>query len=222
MKINYCLPIIKSSKKEVLDTIEKYNHDFQFFEVYLEEIKDLDDRFVNELADSYEGKLILLFQRGNDKSTHMDKKRKEQIISLLHNTHCYLDLDISETQEINYLKKNMLNVKTIISYHNYENTPLDLGETIKKMDQLNPTIYKISVQCNYETDAIKLLLLQQNLKTQQKRHIVLGMGDLGKLTRVFGTLWGNELIYAPVTKAEASAPGQLTRKTLEEIFERLL
>ena len=134
------------------------------------------------------------------------------MLDLLHNANCFLDLDISEIEMIDYLKNNNINSKTIISYHNYEETPADLGEIIKQMDQLNPTIYKISVQCNYETDALKLLLLQQNLKKQQKRHIILGMGDLGKITRVFGTIWGNELIYAPVTKNEASAPGQLTRK----------
>jgi 3-dehydroquinate dehydratase type I len=222
MKIHYCLPIIKKSKNDVLQTIKKYSNDYQFFEVWLEEIEDLDDAFIKELADSYKNKLIILFQRGTDKNTHMDEKRKEQIISILNNTHCYLDLDISESKEIDYLKKNTISIKTIISYHNYDQTPLDLGETIKKMDQLNPTIYKISTQCNDETDALKLLLLQQNLKNQQKKHIVLGMGNLGKLTRVFGTLWGNELIYAPVTETEASAPGQLTKQTLEEIFQRLL
>jgi 3-dehydroquinate dehydratase len=68
---------------------------------------------------------------------------------------------------------------------------------------------------------LKLLLLQQNLKAQNKKHIVLGMGEFGTITRVFGTLWGNELIYAPISKGEASAPGQLTKQELENIFKDL-
>jgi 3-dehydroquinate dehydratase len=70
-------------------------------------------------------------------------------------------------------------------------------------------------------DALKLLLLQQNLAVQKKKHIVLGMGEFGTITRVYGTLWGNELIYAPIVKQEASAPGQLTKKELKDIFSIL-
>ena len=94
-------------------------------------------------------------------------------------------------------------------------------EKIKLMDVISPTVYKIATMCNNETDALKLLLLQQNLKAQNKKHIVLGMGEFGTITRVFGTLWGNKIIYAPVTKKEASAPGQLTKQELEKIFTEL-
>jgi len=89
------------------------------------------------------------------------------------------------------------------------------------MNKHNPDIYKIATMCTSETDALKLLLLQQNLKGQNKRHIVLGMGEFGTITRVFGTLWGNELIYAPLTQEEASAPGQLTKEELAVIFDKL-
>ena len=89
------------------------------------------------------------------------------------------------------------------------------------MDKFFPDVYKIATKCTNETDALKLLLLQQNLKIQNKKHIVLGMGEFGTITRVYGTLWGNELIYAPQTKEEASAQGQLTKKELENIFKEL-
>src|SRR5205823_6146188 len=120
-----------------------------------------------------------------------------------------------------YLKRKRLKIKTIISYHNYKKTPVDLVTIIKQMDEHHPSIYKIATICNNEIDALKLLLLQQNLRAQNKRHIILGMGEFGTITRVFGTLWGNEMIYAPQTEQEASAPGQLTKNQLEEIFRIL-
>ena len=61
MKINYCLPIIKKSQHDVRKTIEKYSSDFQFFEVWLEQIQDFDDKFIKELSDSYQNKIIFLF-----------------------------------------------------------------------------------------------------------------------------------------------------------------
>ena len=47
------------------------------------------------------------------------------------------------------------------------------------------------------------------------------MGEFGTITRIFGTLWGNEMIYAPKEKKNASAPGQLTKIQLETIFKEL-
>jgi 3-dehydroquinate dehydratase len=47
------------------------------------------------------------------------------------------------------------------------------------------------------------------------------MGEHGLVTRIFGTLWGNPIVFAPVTSSHASAPGQLTREEFAEIFALL-
>ena len=221
MRIEYCLPIIKKSKKEVLDTVAKYRNEFELLEIWLDPIKDIDAAFVDKLIYMLQDKLILLFHRSDKIQTTISKELKEKILDLLDDQKSYIDLDLSEKEEIAYLKKKQIKVKTIISYHNYVETPVDLMEKIKLMDVISPAVYKIATMCNNETDALKLLLLQQNLKAQNKKHIVLGMGEFGTITRVFGTLWGNKIIYAPVTKKEASAPGQLTKQELEKIFTEL-
>jgi 3-dehydroquinate dehydratase len=59
------------------------------------------------------------------------------------------------------------------------------------------------------------------LKTKGVRYIVSGMGGYGVVTRVFGTLWGNEMVFAPRSKDGRSAEGQLTRQQLESIFKEL-
>ncbi len=222
MTINYCLPIIKHSKKEVLDFVYKYRNEYQYLEIWLDSIKDLDNAFVDTLIYMLLDKLILLFNRGNKMQKRVNPEKKFEILDLLNESESFLDLDLSEKEELAYLKKNKLKVKKIISYHNYQETPVDLDKIIKNMDQMKPTIYKIATMCNSETDSLKLLLLQQKLHIQNKKHVVLGMGEFGTITRVYGTLWGNELIYAPVTKQEASAPGQLTKQELERIFYELL
>jgi 3-dehydroquinate dehydratase type I len=71
--------------------------------------------------------------------------------------------------------------------------------------------------CQTEQDALRLLQLLLELKAKNQRCIILGMGEHGITTRIFGTLWGNELIFAPETLAEQSAPGQLTRQQLDNI-----
>lgn len=219
MKINYCLPIIKKSQQEVLEAVKKYRNEYEYLEIWLDPIKEIDNPFVDKLIYMLQDKLILLFHRGNEIKTTLSAEQKKKILDLLDGSQSFIDLDISEDEELAYLKR--IKVKTIISYHNYKETPVDLAEIIKRTDKFFPEIYKIATKCNNETDALKLLLLQQNLKSQNKKHIVLGMGEFGTITRVFGTLWGNELIYAPVSKDEASAPGQLTKNELEKIINIL-
>ena len=220
MKINYCLPIIKKSKEDVIDTISKYRNEYQYLEIWLDPIKDVDDAFIDKLIYMLQDKLILLFHRGDKIKSQFSIEKKKKILDLLDKSQSLIDLDLSEKDELIYLKK--LNVKTIISYHNYKETPVDLVEILKQMDTYHPNIYKIATMCITQTDALKLLLLQQNLRVQNKRHIVLGMGKFGTITRVYGTLWGNELIYAPQTQQEASAPGQLTKGELEKILKILI
>lgn len=221
MKIRYCLPILKKTKKEVLETIQNNLDTYEYFEVWLDTISGIDNIFVNEIVNMLDDKLILLFQRGESKMPSIEPKKKLQFIQLLQNTNSFIDLDLAETKELAYVQNKKLTCKKIISYHNYKETPGDLPEIIKQMDTYNPAIYKIAAMCNSETDALKLLLLQQNLRSQNKHHIILGMGKFGTITRVYGTLWGNELIYAPLSIHEITAPGQLLKGELAEIFKLL-
>ncbi|HWY80039.1 MAG TPA: type I 3-dehydroquinate dehydratase [Candidatus Sulfotelmatobacter sp.] len=222
MKINYCLPIIKTRKIDVLRMITQHTNEYQYFEIWLDTIEGIDNIFVKELVNLLQDKLILLFHRGKLKKPGINNEKKLQIIDLLHNTKAYLDLDISEEKELAYIQKKKIQVKKIVSYHNYQETPANLVEIIKQIDKLNPNIYKIATMCTNEIDALKLLLLQQNLRLQNKQHIILGMGKFGTITRVYGTLWGNKIIYAPIETKDSSAPGQLTKQELEKILPILI
>jgi 3-dehydroquinate dehydratase type I len=80
---------------------------------------------------------------------------------------------------------------------------------------------KISTFCRSEEDAIRLLCILLEQKKKNKKVIILGMGKFGIITRVFGTMWGNEMIFAPIEKNEESAPEQLTKSQLENIIEEI-
>lgn len=92
---------------------------------------------------------------------------------------------------------------------------------IKAMSRNRPKIFKIATFCRSKKDALRLLDILQTLKKEGKKCIVLGMGKFGIITRIFGSLWGNEMIFAPLTIIEQSAPGQLTKSQLLNIFHNL-
>lgn len=220
--MKYCLPIILYTKKAVLEKINQNLSDYSYFEIWLDYIGDLDTEFIDYLISNFEEKLIFLLRRQNLEEIKMNTDQRQKIIWQISNTKSYLDLDfLNQEEDLNYIKEKNIKPNLILSYHNYNDTPRleDLNDLIDKMKEFNPNIFKVACFCNREMDAVKLFNLLIRLKEDGKRYIVLGMGENGLAIRIFGTLWGNEMIFAPKEENESSAPGQLTKEQLEKIFE---
>lgn len=221
MNIKYCLPIIKDIKEEVLSMISE-NPDYDFYEIWLSYIKDLDTDFVWKLSEQYNGKLIFLFRKQNLKESEIKQELKEKIIKLLESSDNLIDFDINDgSWGLDFVKENKLSNKVIASFHNYQETPNDLEKTVESMEKYKPQIYKVSTFCKSPEDAVKLLTLLLEFKKAGKKFIVLGMGEEGKIIRIYGALWGNEFNFAPKNEEEKSAEGQLTKEKLERVLEEL-
>ena len=219
---NYCLPIIESSREKVPTIIADHLSKYGFFEVWLDYIEQEREALVRSLVEEYPGRIIFLFRRQNLEEITMDRNERNSIIDTLHDRDAFLDLDIGTQEgEISYIGEKDLNIKSILSYHNYDLTPseLELREILSKMKENNPTIVKFSTYCNSKQDSLRLLLLQDEIGESGIKHIVLGMGAYGIVTRIFGPFWGNELSFAPVSLERSSAPGQLSREELDNILK---
>lgn len=224
MKTYFCLPIIKNKKIDVLKIIQENEQNYSYFEIWLDYINNVDLAFVKKLTKILKGRVIFVLRRKNLQKTHMTFKLRTDFILSLANSQSLLDLDIgTQVEELNYIQSHFLKIKTIISYHNYIETPnaTAFEKIIAAMNKYQPKVFKISTMCNNQQDALQLLQLLLRLRSRDMKFIVLGMGNAGVITRVFGTLWGNELIYAPTMPSEISAKGQLTRNQLQTIFREL-
>lgn len=224
MNINYCLPLIEKDKAKIINIINHNSNTYQYFEIWLDYIEDMNEKFIDQLMGMLQDKLIILFRRKNLEKIHMPREKRFAIMQQLSNSSSLLDLDIAlQKEELEFYKEINLSNKLILSYHNYHQTPdaKELMAIIQIMSLYKPAIYKVATFCKNEQDALTLLQLQQTLKEQQKKQIVLGMGEFGTITRVYGTLWGNEMIFAPQETRNESAPGQLTKMQLESIFKEL-
>jgi len=223
MAIAYCLPVIKSGKSDILETIQN-NGSYSYFEVWLDYASEIDEVFIKQLIGLAGEKLILLFRRQNLEPIKMPLERRLDILKLVDKTGAAVDLDITtQTAELDYVRGNGLEIKTIVSYHDYQRTPdtVRLEAIVATMEAYRPDIYKLAVRCGSHEDSLGLLRQLLALKAKGRAAIVLGMGEAGLVTRVFGALWGNEMTFAPLAKGEESAPGQLTRRQFEAIFKEL-
>lgn len=100
------------------------------------------------------------------------------------------------------------------SFHDFEKTPTDrvLKSKVALAKSLKVDILKIAAQCNDNSDVLRLARF--TMEQSSPPTVVVGMGELGALTRVFFPALGSRLAYTFV--GEPTAPGQLTcGQTLE-------
>ncbi len=71
--IRYCLPIIKKTKEEVLEMISG-NPDYDYYEIWLGYVENLDTDFVWKLSEQFNGNLIFLFRKQNLEKSNLDKE----------------------------------------------------------------------------------------------------------------------------------------------------
>jgi len=113
----------------------------------------------------------------------------------------------------------------LISYHNFQATPNEAGflTLIEPLKSL-PTGYhlKLATAVNSEEDLTSLLRFYLNHQLDfGGRLLVLGMGELGRPTRIMAPLLGMPLTFAALDSKNTTAPGQLTSSELRELWNSL-
>jgi 3-dehydroquinate dehydratase I len=220
---NYCLPIQCGNSAQVFQLIQENRSFYRFFEVWLGAIQDVEDDFVPKLSEQCGDALVIVLRTKGLEIT-LPLARRKFFMAQAAKCNSLLDLDITtQRPEIRHLEKTNLNVRTILSYHNYETTPplRKLRSIASWMGAHQAAVSKIAAFCQSPADALRLLEIGLELHGAGRDYIVLGMGPHGAVTRVFGTLWGNKMIFAPREGGAPSAPGQLSMEQLEKIYSTL-
>ncbi|MFZ5940290.1 MAG: type I 3-dehydroquinate dehydratase [Bacteroidota bacterium] len=101
----------------------------------------------------------------------------------------------------------------IISWHDFEKTPdtQRLLELLNECYHYGADVAKIACMVRSPEDAARLLGLYQ----YPGKKVVLGMGDLGRITRIAAPLLGAPFTFASPDQHGATAPGQMTPGDME-------
>lgn len=221
--INYCLPILLSDQKQIECTIESNLNRHQFFEIWVDYVENFELDWLLNVIKKYPNRILVLFRRLNLDPINIDIDFRKQILESLDSQPCFVDIDFkTQMDEMEFLDSAHLNLNLILSYHNYTFTPSmeDLRTIIKDMLKQRPKICKIASFCEAKKDALRLLELRLELSEQGTDAIILGMGQHGIITRIFGTIWGNAMIFAPNSFIE-DGQVKLSRDNLGIIFDEL-
>ena len=114
------------------------------------------------------------------------------------------------------------NIYIIMSSHDFDKTPAtsELERRLTLMKTYGADIAKIAVMPNSARDVLNLLLATDNMKYKLNCPLItMAMGDLGKVTRISGEVFGSCLTFGTV--GDASAPGQIESTNLKGILDTL-
>jgi len=102
--------------------------------------------------------------------------------------------------------------RSLLSVHNFRETPRDLPALLQRLDRYGADAVKIATQCNSLADCLRLLAI-----TRGRRDVVaVPMGECGLPARVLALRHGSALAYAAA--GEPTAPGQLTLREMKHLY----
>ncbi|HTF56147.1 MAG TPA: shikimate dehydrogenase [Planctomycetota bacterium] len=97
--------------------------------------------------------------------------------------------------------------RLVLSYHDPEKTPPDLGAVSRKMAGLEPDLLKVAVMARGTADVLAAVRAQRDLS---RPGAVIPMGDWGEPARILYARLGGWITYAAAEAGRETAPGQPT------------
>ena len=146
----------------------------------------------------------------------------EMLIEMFERGARYVDVALETDEKLikQLAKAKGKDDKLILSYHNFEETPSldELKKLVKDGIKKGADIVKLAT---FVGDRIQNVTLFEVIRWAQEEGIniiTVGMGEEGVMSRVMCPLLGSHMYYAPLKKGDETAPGQLTKAELEEIW----
>jgi len=149
-------------------------------------------------------------------------RRIQTMLSAINAGASYIDIELESDS---YYRKEMIKAAKshsrdiIISYHNFDHTPKRsrLKKIISSCMKAGSDVVKIACQANTMEDVQTLM----GLYRESPRMVVIGMGELGLITRIAAPFLGAEFTFASPGRGMETAPGQIDKTELHNIIARI-
>ncbi|MBS3067078.1 type I 3-dehydroquinate dehydratase [Candidatus Micrarchaeota archaeon] len=212
--MNVCVSIGDCSVEECIKSLQ----DLELAEIRLDKINA--KLSTDDVKNIFSQKLKLIATCRATKTLN-DTERKNLLLSAIDAGAAYVDIEVEASDAY---KNEILNkakskgCKIIISYHNYESTPKkgELEQIVNWCLEAGD-IAKIACKVQSQHDNARLL----SLLDTDKKIIVIGMGEKGKITRIVAPLLGSPFTYASLKEGKETAEGQISVDRLKELMRLL-
>lgn len=226
-KTKIAVPITDTTQRDVLNKallIENSIADMVEWRVdYYEEVLDL-----NKVLETLEKLKVII----PNKPILFTFRTKGQggTIEISHEYYKELNIKATDSKNVDLIDIEMfyldkignINLPIVGSYHNFKETPSkkEMLSILKNMESMKADILKIAVMPNTPKDVLTLLDASYEMYTTTGKPIIsISMGEIGKISRISGELFGSYLTFASLGKE--SAPGQMSLEDLSIIMEKI-
>ena len=208
-----CIPIVAETTEDALKDMARAGNIADLIEIRADYINDLN---LEKILSAKNKPVIVTLspesENGRFKGTEAERtKLLRQAVDLDAD---YIDISI-DCPELEDLIKYCKNTRSIVSYHNYKETPSDLKEIYKKIEATGADIIKIATFANKLSDSLRIFELIQK---STKDIIAICMGDKGEISRILAPIYGAFLTFGSLETGSESAPGQIPAETLKNIY----
>ncbi len=210
-----CVSLGEKHLPDLLKRLER----FPFVEVRLDKLFEMPSVADIDRIFKRRGKMIATFRRGNSNGGER--------IALLERALAagadFVDIELEETEEA---YERILAVarrykrKMLISHHDYQNTPSGwrLTEIRDRCAARGADIVKIACKIDRREHCARLLALIDGPTPV----IAIGMGLMGRITRLAGPLIGSPFTYACAERGSETADGQFDFETMTFLMNNVL
>jgi 3-dehydroquinate dehydratase type I len=149
-------------------------------------------------------------------------ERRERLLAAVEAGAAYVDLEVDcdpgERREIAD-RARAIGCRVIVSFHDFDGTPSreELEDTVSRCFAAGADVAKIACLARSPADAARLL----GLLGHGRPVIAVGMGAMGKITRVAAPFLGSPFTFCSLGEGDATAPGQIPHGTLSAILKEI-
>ena len=222
----FCIPLVASTCAEVERVVRDHGHEARFIEVWLDYRGDRSIERITAWARKHPGRFVFHFRRRNGESIAAPYEERLTVWRALASHDVWIDLDgESQALEIEVVRALCPHARGIVSHHNFTATPAlaELRAVVRRLHAAWPeAVVKIAAACRSSEDAAAVSALERELSDEAIPHIVLGMGEAGRETRIAGALGGNVMNFTPLEVGASTAAGQIPLDDFRAILEARL
>ena len=207
-----CVSIVEADFSACLTLIKQY----EFIELRLDAANFSATQIETLIAAAK--KIIVTFRAGKN---DLQSRLKALVVSINAGANM-IDLEIDSPDDFRFeliKQAKAKNCQVILSHHDFNSTPsiASLENILSECYSRGADTAKIACQVNSEGDSSRLL----SLYSLDGRKVIIGMGHLGRITRVAALYLGAEFSFASPDNGKSTAAGQLSFKEFQAIQDVL-
>ena len=216
-----CAVITEDTVEAARTSIKMAARVADLIELRLDYLKDLDFRSLDALAHLLEHKPLPViitcrsFEEGGQQQID-DQVRLRLLVQGARYSADYCDVEAAHYSQASALSPDIS--RLIVSYHNFETTPVDLNRIYDRITSLPAAVHKVVTRAKTITDTLAIFRLLERARLEGKRLIAIAMGQPGIATRVLSPSRGSFLTYGSLVRGKESADGQLTCEELIDLY----